>query len=63
MMPQTSLSGRIAAMEKFVAKLKTKRDAIVNVLMWEICKVCVRVCVRAKYAKTAYLRGASTRNT
>ena len=52
MMLQTSVSGRIAAMEKFVAKLKTKRDAIVNVLMWEICKVCVRVCVRAcaKYA-------------
>ena len=47
MMLQTSVSGRIAAMEKFVAKLKTKRDAIVNVLMWEICKVCVCVCVRA----------------
>jgi hypothetical protein len=45
-MLQTSVSGRIAATENFVAKLKTKRDAIVNVLMWEICKVCVCVCVR-----------------
>ena len=48
MMRQTSVSGRIAAMEKFVAKLKTKRDAIVNVLMWEICKVCVCACVFAR---------------
>ena len=50
---QTSVSGRIAATEKFVARLQTKRDAIVNVLMWEICKVChsvcVCVCARAKY--------------
>jgi hypothetical protein len=45
MMLQTSVCGRIAATENFVAKLKTKRDAIVNVLMWEICKVCVCVCV------------------
>ena len=37
--PQTPFQGRIAAMEKFVARLKTKRDVIVNVLMWEICKV------------------------
>ena len=37
--PQMAVEGRIAAMEKFVAKLKLKRDAIVNVLMWEICKV------------------------
>jgi len=37
--PQMTAEDRIAAMEKFVAKLKLKRDAIVNVLMWEICKV------------------------
>jgi len=30
---------RIVAMQKFVTVLKTKRDIIVNVLMWEICKV------------------------
>ena len=30
---------RIAAMNKFVEILKTKREIIVNVLMWEICKV------------------------
>ena len=37
--PQMAVSARIAAMEKFVGKLKEKRDNIVNVLMWEICKV------------------------
>jgi glyceraldehyde-3-phosphate dehydrogenase (NADP+) len=37
--PKMSVSGRVACMEKFVARLKEKRDAIVNVLMWEICKV------------------------
>jgi hypothetical protein len=30
---------RITAMEKFVSVLKTKRDIIVKVLMWEICKI------------------------
>ena len=30
---------RLAAMNKFVEILKTKRDTIVKVLMWEICKV------------------------
>jgi len=37
--PQMTAEDRIGAMEKFVAKLKLKREAIVNVLMWEICKV------------------------
>lgn len=37
--PQMTLTDRIKCMEAFVAKLKTKRDTIVNVLMWEICKV------------------------
>ena len=29
---------RIKAMENFVAEMKTKRDIIVNLLMWEIGK-------------------------
>mmetsp|Transcript_26009 Transcript_26009/g.65622 ORF Transcript_26009/g.65622 Transcript_26009/m.65622 type:complete len:558 (-) Transcript_26009:185-1858(-) len=33
------MKARIQAMEKFVKILKTKRDVIVNVLMWEICKI------------------------
>ncbi len=33
------LQTRLAAMEKFVTVLKTKRDIIVKVLMWEICKI------------------------
>jgi len=33
-----SQADRIAAMEKFVVMLKESRDAIVDVLMWEICK-------------------------
>ena len=37
--PQMPVSERISCMEKFVAKLRLKREAIVNVLMWEICKV------------------------
>ncbi|KAJ1474006.1 Aldehyde/histidinol dehydrogenase [Baffinella frigidus] len=37
--PLTPFQGRIAAMEKYVKILKTKREVIVNVLMWEICKV------------------------
>ena len=37
--PQMTVEQRIAAMEKFVAMLKEKRENIVNVLMWEICKV------------------------
>ena len=32
------VEGRIAAMEKFVAQMKTKRDEIVKLLMWEIGK-------------------------
>lgn len=36
--PQMSQADRIAAMEKFVVMLKESRAAIVDVLMWEICK-------------------------
>lgn len=35
---QTSPAGRIAKIEQLVAELKPKRDEIINVLMWEICK-------------------------
>ena len=35
---QTSPAGRIAKIEELVAELKPKRDEIINVLMWEICK-------------------------
>jgi glyceraldehyde-3-phosphate dehydrogenase (NADP+) len=36
--PQMSLSSRIAAIEAVVQDLKARRDEIVSVLMWEICK-------------------------
>ena len=36
--PTMKVEGRIAAMEKFVAQMKTKRDEIVKLLMWEIGK-------------------------
>jgi glyceraldehyde-3-phosphate dehydrogenase (NADP+) len=36
--PTIKVEGRIAAMEKFVVQMKTKRDAIVKLLMWEIGK-------------------------
>ena len=35
---QTSPAGRIAKIEELIAELKPKRDEIINVLMWEICK-------------------------
>jgi glyceraldehyde-3-phosphate dehydrogenase (NADP+) len=36
--PQKSAAQRIAALEKVVASLKEKRQEIINVLQWEICK-------------------------
>lgn len=36
--PTMKVKDRIACMEKFVAQMKTKRDAIVKLLMWEIGK-------------------------
>jgi glyceraldehyde-3-phosphate dehydrogenase (NADP+) len=36
--PTMKVEGRIAAMEKFVEQMKTKRDEIVKLLMWEIGK-------------------------
>jgi|TARA_B110000238_G_C16133531_1_gene442559 glyceraldehyde-3-phosphate dehydrogenase (NADP+) len=36
--PTMKVEGRIAAMEKFVSQMKTKRDEIVKLLMWEIGK-------------------------
>lgn len=36
--PQMTVNERILAIEKVVASLKERRDEIVNVLMWEICK-------------------------
>jgi glyceraldehyde-3-phosphate dehydrogenase (NADP+) len=36
--PQMTANQRIEALEKVVISLKQKRDQIVNVLMWEICK-------------------------
>ena len=35
---QTPAAQRIATIETLVAELKPKRDEIINVLMWEICK-------------------------
>ena len=35
---QTSPAGRIAKIQELVKELKPKRDEIINVLMWEICK-------------------------
>ncbi|CAI8370188.1 MAG: NADP-dependent glyceraldehyde-3-phosphate dehydrogenase [Polaribacter sp. SA4-10] len=36
--PTMKVEGRITAMEKFVSQMKTKRDEIVKLLMWEIGK-------------------------
>lgn len=36
--PQMSLKSRIEAIGRLVTSLKSRRDEIVNVLMWEICK-------------------------
>ena len=36
--PQMSVQARIEAMEKYVAAVKERREEIINVLMWEICK-------------------------
>ena len=36
--PQMPLAGRIERVQAVVAALKERRDEIVNVLMWEICK-------------------------
>lgn len=36
--PTSSVSFRIAALERFLEGLKNKRDEIANILMWEICK-------------------------
>jgi glyceraldehyde-3-phosphate dehydrogenase (NADP+) len=36
--PTMKVEGRIAAMEKFVIQMKTKREEIVKLLMWEIGK-------------------------
>ena len=36
--PTMKVESRISAMEKFVSKMKTKRDEIVKLLMWEIGK-------------------------
>lgn len=36
--PQMTMAQRIAAIERVVASLKQRRDEIVTVLMWEICK-------------------------
>ena len=36
--PQMPLAGRIERVEAVVAALKERRDEILNVLMWEICK-------------------------
>ena len=38
MWPTMKVLDRIKAMEKFVVEMKTKRDVIVNLLMWEIGK-------------------------
>ncbi|NNL60338.1 MAG: NADP-dependent glyceraldehyde-3-phosphate dehydrogenase [Flavobacteriaceae bacterium] len=36
--PTMKVADRIACMETFVEKMKTKRDEVVKLLMWEICK-------------------------
>jgi len=36
--PQMSLAGRIAAVEALIVELTKKREEIVELLMWEICK-------------------------
>ena len=36
--PTMKVANRIACMETFVEKMKTKREEVVKLLMWEICK-------------------------
>jgi glyceraldehyde-3-phosphate dehydrogenase (NADP+) len=36
--PTMKVADRIACMETFVEKMKTKRDDVVKLIMWEICK-------------------------
>jgi len=36
--PQMSIGDRISAIERFIKELRTSRDAIIDVLMWEIGK-------------------------
>tara|TARA_R110002020_G_scaffold454448_6_gene670143 strand:+ start:63847 stop:65448 length:1602 start_codon:yes stop_codon:yes gene_type:complete len=36
--PTMKVESRIKCMEAFVEKMKTKREEVVNLLMWEICK-------------------------
>ncbi|NNC70594.1 MAG: NADP-dependent glyceraldehyde-3-phosphate dehydrogenase [Flavobacteriaceae bacterium] len=36
--PTMKVADRISAMEKFVGKMKTKREEVVKFLVWEICK-------------------------
>ena len=36
--PTASAHERIAAMEKFIALMLPKRDEVIELLMWEICK-------------------------
>lgn len=36
--PTMKVADRIACMETFVEKMKTKRDEVVKLIMWEICK-------------------------
>ena len=36
--PTMKVADRIKCMEAFVKKMKTKREQVVNLLMWEICK-------------------------
>ena len=36
--PTMKVADRIACMETFVGKMKTKRDEVVKYLVWEICK-------------------------
>ena len=36
--PTSAVSERIEVMQKFLVGLRKKRDEIVNILMWEICK-------------------------
>eukprot|EP00455_Lapot_gusevi_P039379 TRINITY_DN4413_c0_g2_i4.p1 TRINITY_DN4413_c0_g2~~TRINITY_DN4413_c0_g2_i4.p1 ORF type:complete len:546 (+),score=165.04 TRINITY_DN4413_c0_g2_i4:93-1730(+) len=42
--PQAHVTQRIQAVENFVAELRAKRDEIVQILMWEICKTYDQAC-------------------
>jgi acyl-CoA reductase-like NAD-dependent aldehyde dehydrogenase len=37
--PRASVAHRIQCVQKFTAELQKRRDEIVKILMWEICKV------------------------